>query len=122
MNKEVIVQFDKEAYHEYQELQDFVAQGKKANKKPTYEQLLSSINTALSNIKANPHYGDLIPGKYISKGIVNKYGTDKILRVELVGFWRLLYTLIGDETRIIAFVLEYMNHDKYNKLFGYKKK
>ncbi|MBI2130999.1 hypothetical protein HYU10_04485, partial [Candidatus Woesearchaeota archaeon] len=52
MNKEVVVQFDKEAYHEYQELQDFVAQGKKAKKKPTYEQLLSSINTALSNIKA----------------------------------------------------------------------
>ena len=122
MDKEVTVKFDKEAYAEYQKLQDFVAQGKKANKKPTYEQLLSSINNALSNIKANPHYGDLIPRKYISKGIVNKYGTDKILRVELIGFWRLLYTLIGDETRIIAFVLEYMDHDKYNKLFGYKKK
>jgi hypothetical protein len=122
MSKEVIVKFDKEAYHEYQELQTFVAQGKKAKKKPIYEQLLSSINTALGNIKANPHYGDLIPRKYISKGIVDKYGADKILRVELVGFWRLLYTLIGDETKIIAFILEYMDHPKYNKIFGYRKK
>lgn len=56
MNKEVVVQFDKEAHLEYQELQDFVAQGKKAKKKPTYEQLLSSINTAIINIKANPYY------------------------------------------------------------------
>jgi len=39
VNKEVVVQFDKEAYHEYQELQIFVAQGKKAKKNPTYEQL-----------------------------------------------------------------------------------
>ncbi|MBI2108471.1 hypothetical protein HYX09_05510 [Candidatus Woesearchaeota archaeon] len=122
MNKEVVVQFDKEAYHEYQELQDFVAQGKKAKKKPTYEQLLSSINTALSNIKANPYYGDLIPRKHISKGIVNKYGVDKIFRVELVGFWRLLYTVIGEEARIIAFILEYMDHSEYDKVFGYRKK
>ena len=121
MKKEVVVQFDKEAYHEYQELQELVTQGKKAKKKPTYEQLLSSINTALSNIKANPYYGNLIPRKYISKGIVNKYGTDKIFRVELVGFWRLLYTVIGEETRIIAFILEYMDHDKYDKVFGYRK-
>ena len=122
MNKEVVVQFDKDAYREYRELQDFVAQGKKAKKRPTYEQLLSSINTAISNIKANPYYGDLIPRKYISKGIVYKYGTDKIFRVELVGFWRLLYTLIGEEAKIIAFILEYMDHDKYNKVFGYRNK
>lgn len=122
MSKEVEVKFDKEAYCEYQELQALVAQGKKAKKKPTYEQLLRSINTALSNIKANPHYGDLIPRKYISKAVVAKYGTDKILCVELVGFWRLLYTLIGDETKIIAFILEYMDHPKYDKIFGYRKK
>ena len=122
MNKEVVVQFDKEAYHEYRELQDFVAQGKKAKKKPTYEQLLSSINNAVGNIKANPYYGDLIPRKYISKATAYKYGTDKIFRVELVGFWRLLYTLIGEEAKIIAFILEYMDHDKYNKVFGYKGK
>lgn len=122
MDKEVNIKFDPDAFKEYQELQDLVAKGTSANKKPTYSQLLSSINAALKNIKANPHYGDLIPRKYISKGVVQRYGTDKILRVELVGYWRLLYTLIGDEAQIIAFVLEYMDHSKYDKLFGYKKK
>ena len=122
MNKPVIVQFDNGAYKEYKELQDNVAKGKIARKNPTYEQLLSSINNALKNIKANPFYGNLIPRKYISKTTMQRYGTDKIFRVELVGYWRLLYTVMGDEIRIIAFILEYMDHDKYNKIFGYNKR
>ena len=119
---EIVIQFDSDAYKEYQELQDFVAKDKSAKKPPTYEQLLTSINTAIRNIKANPYYGDLIPKKNISKGIVHRYGTYKIFRVELVGYWRLLYTLIGDEVKIIAFILEFMDHKKYDKIFGYKKR
>ena len=122
MGKEIIVQFDHDTYQEYKELQEVVAKGKASKGKPSYSQLLSSINTAIRNIKADHYYGDLIPRKYISKGVINRYGTDKILRVELVGYWRLLYTLIGEEVRIIAFILEFMDHDKYNKIFGYKKK
>lgn len=121
MDKEIVIQFDADAYKEYLELQQAVAEGKHSAVKPTYEQLLSSINNAIMNIKANHCYGDLIPRKYLNRNIVNKYGTDKIFRVELVGYWRLLYTLIGDEAKIIAFSLEYMDHEKYNKLFGYKK-
>ncbi|MBS3156589.1 hypothetical protein J4442_00250 [Candidatus Woesearchaeota archaeon] len=122
MKKETEVKFSEEAYKEYRELQESVAKGKQAKKKPTYEQLLTSINNALRNIKADYRYGDLIPRGYITKNIINEYGTDKIFRVELVGYWRLLYTLIGDDVKIIAFILEYIDHDRYNKLFGYRKK
>ena len=122
MNKEVEVRFDDSAFEEYKELQEVVAKGQSFKQKPTYEQLLSSINTAIRNIKADHYYGDLIPRKYISKGVVKRYGTHKILRVELVGYWRLLYTLVGDEVKIIAFILEFMDHTKYNKIFGYRKK
>lgn len=48
-------------------------------------------------------------------------GTDRLWKIDLVGFWRLIYTITGDEVKIIAFVLEFMDHNKYNKLFGYKK-
>ena len=122
MEKLVVVKFDEEAHKEYLELQEAVAENKKSKKRLTYEQLLTSINNAIRNIKADYKYGDLIPRKYISKATINKYGADKIFRVELVGYWQLLYTLIGDEAKIIAFILEYMDHDKYNKVFGYKKK
>ena len=83
---------------------------------------MTSINNAIRNLKINPHYGDLIPRKYLNSKLVEKYGTDKIFRIELVGYWRLLYTLIGEETKIIAFILEYMDHETYNKLFGYRGK
>jgi len=122
MEKPVEIRFDEEAYKEYQKLQEYVFEGRKSKKKPTYEQLLSSINNALRNIRADYRYGDLIPRRLISKATMNKYGTDKIIRVELVGYWRLLYTVLGDEAKIRAFVLEYMYHGKYNKLFGYRKK
>lgn len=122
MNKEVVIRFDECAYKEYKELQESVAAGKSSRKKPTYSQLLSSIDNTLRNIKANPYYGDLIPRKYLPKSAINRYGTDKILRAELVGYWRLLYTLIGEEVRIIAFILEVMDHSKYNKAFSYRKR
>jgi len=78
MEKPTIIKFDREAYEEYKELQKAVFEGKKSEKKPTYEQLLNSINNALKNIKADYKYGDLIPKKYLSKKVIQKYGTDKI--------------------------------------------
>jgi hypothetical protein len=117
--KPVIVKFEREAYEEYKKLQNSID---KSKNKPTNKQLLFSIDNAINNIKLNPYYGNLIPKKYLTSKVIDKYGTNKILRVELVGYWRLLYTLIGDEARIIAFVLEYMSHKNYDTLFGYKKK
>ena len=122
MEKPIRIKFDEKSYGEFQKLQKVVLEGRRARKKPNYEQLLASINNALKNIKADYKYGDLVPRKYISKATLQRYSTDKIFRVQLVGYWRLLYTIIGDEAKIIAFILEYMDHDKYNKLFGYRKK
>jgi len=39
MDKPVIIKFDKEAYREYEELQEAVSEGKKSKKKPTYYNL-----------------------------------------------------------------------------------
>jgi len=120
--KLIEVKFDLDTYKEYKLLEEKVKKDKQDRHKPTNKQLLDSINRAIENIKYNYKCGDLIPRKYIPKDTVKKYGTDKILRVELVGYWRLLYTIIGDEIKIVAFILEFMNHSNYNKRFGYKKK
>jgi len=120
--KPVEVQFDEEAYLEYQSLQHKVASSSKSKGYPTYEQLLFSINNAIKNLKLDPHFGDLIPRRNFGKNVINRYGTDKIFRIELVGYWRMLYTLVGDEAKIVAFILEYMDHDKYDKIFDYRKK
>ena len=63
-----------------------------------------------------------IPRRNISKAVVDRYGTDRLWKVDLVGYWRMIYTITGDEVKIIAFVLEFMDHKKYDKVFGYRKK
>ena len=120
--KKVLVKFDEDAFEEYCELQNKVAENKKSRVNPSYVQLLSSINNSIKNLKLDPYFGNLIPRKYLTKKVISKYGTDKIFRVELVGYWRLMYTVIGEETQIIAFILEYVDHSEYNKLFNYKKR
>lgn len=120
--EQITVRFKKEALTEYIKLTRFVEEGKKNKINPSYEQILKSINKVLDNIKHNPNYGDLVPQKYLNKELISRYGTNKIYRVELVGFWRLLYTLIGDEIQIIAIILDFMDHEEYSKLFQYRKK
>lgn len=122
MNKKVVISWDEKAKKEFLELKKLVEAGTPSRKKPTYSQLLSSINNAIKNIELNHKYGDLIPRKYISKDTIRRYGTEKILRVELIGFWRLLYVIIGDKVKIVAFILEFMDHKRYNKIFHYKKR
>jgi len=52
----------------------------------------------------------------------NKYGITNLFWVELPHFWRMLYSLTDGESEveIIAFVLDIIDHEKYNKKFGYK--
>ena len=75
-------------------------------------------------IKANPHYGNPIAKNLIPSEYVKKYGITNLFRVELPNFWRMLYTLTNGETEIeiIAFVLDIIDHNNYNKKFGYEKR
>jgi len=42
--------------------------------------------------------------------------------VELTGYWRMLYTLEGNQIEIVAFILYLVDHPTYDKMFGYRKK
>jgi Txe/YoeB family toxin of Txe-Axe toxin-antitoxin module len=84
-------------------------------------QLLNSIKQKVEFIKENPFYGDNIPKKLIPEEYVIKYNAKNLWRVELSQFWRMLYTIKGDEIEVICFVLDIMDHVQYNKKLGYKK-
>lgn len=75
-------------------------------------------------IKINPHYGDPIAKKLIPKEYAIKYDITNLFRVELSNFWRMLYTLTDDQTEVIviAFILDIIDHDEYDKKFGYNRK
>lgn len=119
MNKQVRVILLDEADIEYKRLNEVVGQQLKEGKENTQEmQLLRSINQKRDLIKANPFYGDNIEKKKIPK----IYNVQNLWRVELTNYWRMLYTIKGDEVQIICFVLDILDHKRYNKIFGYKGK
>jgi len=83
--------------------------------------ILQAIRQKSDLIKANRTYGNPISKKLIPKEYVRNYGINNLFRVELPNFWRMLYTLRTEknEIEIIAFVIEILDHKKYNKRFGY---
>ena len=118
MNKIVRVILLDEADEEYRRLNEVVGQQIKNGKENTQEmQLLKAIKQKRNFIKANPFQGDNI-GK---KKIPESYNVNNLWRVELTGFWRMLYTIKGDQIEIICFVLDILDHKIYNKKFNYKK-
>ena len=59
----------------------------------------------------------------IQKNVIPKeYNVQNLWRVELTNFWRMLYTIRGDQIEIICFIIDIVDHDKYNKKFGYRKR
>ena len=81
-------------------------------------QLLKSIKQKSEILKINPTYGDNIPHRLIPKNL----GVSNLFRVELTGYWRMLYTLTGNQIEVVAFILYIIDHPTYNKLFGYRKR
>lgn len=116
--KTVRVIFSPEAEEVYRNLNEQAPSSK--NEK----MIFNSINKKIDLIKSNIHYGSPIAGKLIPKEYKIKYGINNLFRIELPLFWRMLYTLTNNNTEIeiIAFILDVINHEKYNKKFGYERK
>ncbi len=83
-----------------------------------HQQLHKSIKQKIELIKANPQYGAPVPKMLVKK---SGYSVDNMWVADLVGYWRMLYTITGNEIEIISILLDFMDHRKYNKLFGYSK-
>ncbi len=84
-------------------LNEIVGAQKKNGKSNSAEiQMLNSIKKKIGLVKSNPFYGDNIKKSLIPK----KYKVPNLWRVELTNFWRMLYTIRGDEVEVICFVLE----------------
>ena len=96
---------------------------KEAPTSKTERMILNAINKKVELIKKNYHYGDPIAKDLIPQEYKEKYEITNLFRIKLPNYWRMLYTLTDDETKIeiIAFVLDFMDHLMYNKKFGYKK-
>ncbi|MGM5484339.1 MAG: type II toxin-antitoxin system RelE/ParE family toxin [Nanobdellota archaeon] len=95
---------------------------RESNSSKTERSILNSLKKKVDLIKSNPHHGDPISKKKIPKEYVDKYGISNLFRIELSNRWRMLYTLTNDESEveIISFILDIMDHKRYDKKLGYR--
>ncbi len=87
---------------------------------PFSKSILNSIEHNASLLKENPMLGKPCPKKLIISKLIKDYDIINLYRLELSNFWRLLYTIQGNEVEIILLVLKIIDHKEYNKLHGYK--
>ena len=118
MNKPIRVILIGEAKEAFKKLNEVVGIQIKKGKENTEEmQLLKSIRQKTDFIKLNPFYGDNIKKNIIPHG----YNANNLWRVELSNYWRMIYTIKGDQIEIICFILDILSHPDYDKKFGYRK-
>ena len=84
--------------------------------------LLNAINRLFDVIINNPFYGENAKKDLIPKEYKQKYDVDNLFIADLPDYWRMIYTLESDEIEIIAFVLDIIDHEQYNKKFKFRKK
>ena len=129
--KRVSIKLIGEAKEEYLKLQEAARQEREKGIESSFHQtLLKSIDSKIALLKANYDYGTQIPRKLIPRKYQIEYDVTNLWKVNLAGYWRLVYTLKQlqreqTEIEIITIwldVLDIVDHKKYDKIFGYKKK
>lgn len=87
--------------------------------KETDARLHKEISKALTDIETNIFTGRNVKKKIIPKEYAKKYKIDNMRICNLRKDWRLFYTVGKGEVKIIAIVLDWMNHKDYERLFRF---
>ncbi len=100
---------------------DFVKLRERAGKGNTEAQhLIDLISKATAKLAENTEAGKKIPKKLWPKDYIQKYGLNNLWKFNLDQNWRLTYTITGNQVNLFLIYLEYPDHKKYSRKFGYK--
>lgn len=83
------------------------------------KKLYEWLNRAFDNLQNNPFCGIQVQRKLIPKEYIKKYNIDNLWKYNLPNAWRLIYSVAKHKIVIIAIVIEWMDHTKYERRFGY---
>jgi hypothetical protein len=106
--------------HEAEEVLDFLK--KEAGHSKEEQMILNSVAQKVKILTEDEFYGDRIQKRLIPSYYKKKYSITNLFRVELPCFWRLLYSVSGNQVEIIALVVDICDHKLYDRRFGYKKR
>jgi len=77
------------------------------------------INRALDDLEENSFCGIQIPKKLIPEEYIKKYGIDNLWKYDLPRGWRLIYSVANNEVNVLSIILEWMDHQNYERRFNY---
>jgi len=79
-----------------------------------------SMIRAIKDLKQNAFSGVQVPKRLIPKLYIQKYGLNNLWKYDLPRGWRLLYTITAEnEVELISAILEWFNHNNYEKRMNY---
>lgn len=64
----------------------------------------------------------MISKNKIPKEYIDGYDAENLWKVNLSGYWRMIYTIRGNEVEIQTIILGLMHHRDYDDLLGYRKR
>jgi len=123
MKKIVKIVLSEDANKQYEELNGLVGEElQKGISNSVHQQILKSINQKMELLRINPQAGIHIPKSTIPKFYAKRYDVNNLWKIDLSGYWRMIYTLRTTEIEISNFILDFLDHPAYDKIFGYRKK
>jgi hypothetical protein len=83
-----------------------------------------AVQEVIDNLKKDTCVGAHVKKRQIPKYYITKHNIHVLYVVDLPQFWRLTYSIAEFEIKneLSALMLELMDHEQYNKRFGYFKK
>lgn len=83
------------------------------------QEIHHALNAAFDAIARDAFCGIQVPKRLIPKSYTKKYGIDNLWKFNMHGNWRLMYSVAGDGTKVIAIIIEWLPHKEYERRFGY---
>lgn len=81
--------------------------------------LKKALVNAIKDLKRNAFCGRNVKKKLIPKKLIKKYGINNLWIYNLPSGWRMLYSLGKEEVKLVAILLDWMNHKDYERLFRF---
>lgn len=81
--------------------------------------LRKAIDAVLDDLKKDPACGIKIQKRLWPREYLKAFGITNLWKMNLPDGWRLIYTIISDETTTVCMIIEWLPHKEYERRFGY---
>lgn len=82
--------------------------------------LLAIVNRGIEKLKEDKEAGKRIRKELIPSYYESRYEVTNLWKLNLDASWRLVYTIMGTEVKLMTIVLEVLDHKDYDRRFGYR--